>query len=369
MAASSAREAALFATAEQGDAPEQPLRSTVLRVLFKASAPLGLGFALGAGCHATLGSSVGSRLRLPEAPVSESEQLQAPIVDDGIYPPPFLIGNNRVCGAARCHPGDVCCPAAPGFGFACGGSDAVCCQGNRGSVVCGANGQCCRNRHGASYCCAPGNFCESDVCVAVQGTHCFPGHAVVDVKGIGRVAVREVEIGQHVLVERPGNVLAYEPVLDYIHAGTETAAEFVTILHSRGELPMSANHIVFVITARGLRVNKPASDLQIGDKVALPGNEFTADVIALRKDVGKNGMFAPLTASGTILVNEALASTYASVGDALSLTHAAMHASYFVVRMYSNLAAIAAGGEVPPLGYVAFMALSPLLYRRKALLL
>eukprot|EP00929_Paragymnodinium_shiwhaense_P047460 TRINITY_DN2407_c0_g1_i10.p1 TRINITY_DN2407_c0_g1~~TRINITY_DN2407_c0_g1_i10.p1 ORF type:complete len:421 (+),score=38.87 TRINITY_DN2407_c0_g1_i10:105-1367(+) len=338
MAFSFAREATMFGAAQDDSQEQAGLRSRVnssLRLLVKAAVPLGLGFAAGAACHSM---SASSRLRVPEAPVSESEQLQAPIVDDGIYPPPFLIGDNRVCGAARCTPRDVCCPAAPGFGFACGRSDAVCCQGNRGSVVCGANGQCCRNRHGASYCCAPGNFCEADVCVAQQGTHCFPGHSMVDVQSRGPTAVRDLEVGDNVLVERSDSVRVYEPVLGYIHAVKDEEAAFMVIRHGEGELYASSNHMVFVTDGMGVRESKPAAGLDVGAMLVLAGDNASAAVLSVRREVGAKGMFAPLTASGTIVVNNATVSAYAAVEDIPLLNHAAVHAAHFFARAHSVFA-------------------------------
>eukprot|EP00929_Paragymnodinium_shiwhaense_P100011 TRINITY_DN619_c0_g1_i4.p1 TRINITY_DN619_c0_g1~~TRINITY_DN619_c0_g1_i4.p1 ORF type:complete len:385 (-),score=34.04 TRINITY_DN619_c0_g1_i4:73-1059(-) len=297
--------------------------------------PLVIGFAGGCGFDRL---SSGSRVSLPVAPISKSESKQAPIVDDGIYPVPFFIPGNRVCGAARCHPGDLCCPAAPGFGFACGARESVCCQGNRGSIVCAANGQCCRNSHGASYCCAEGNFCEAEVCVAQQGTHCFPGHATVNVKGSGRTAMRDVRLDDEVLVKHPDNTLAYEAVQGFVHAVRNEEAEHLVVRHEQGELHLSANHIVFVAgEARGERLDKAASAVAPGDVLTIPENKATSQVLSVRRDSSSSGMFAPLTASGNLVVDGVTASTYAVASLDTSVQHAAVHASFFHSRVHARL--------------------------------
>eukprot|EP00929_Paragymnodinium_shiwhaense_P094781 TRINITY_DN5556_c0_g1_i1.p1 TRINITY_DN5556_c0_g1~~TRINITY_DN5556_c0_g1_i1.p1 ORF type:complete len:401 (+),score=60.20 TRINITY_DN5556_c0_g1_i1:151-1203(+) len=309
-----------------------------LGMLAKVAVPLAIGVASGAACQMMTGAK---RLSLPVAPLSRSAELQQPIVDDGIYPPPFFIGNNRVCGAARCHPGDVCCPAAPGFGFACGASDAVCCQGNRGSIVCASNGQCCRNQHGASYCCASGNFCEADVCVAKEGTHCFPGHATVEVKGKGRRALRQLELGEEVLVSRSGGVLAFEPVHGYVHTLREPAAGYVSLEHTYGELRLSANHMLFVTSQDGTTATKVAGEVQVGDVMALSQDAAVARVLALQDTSDASDMYAPLTGSGTLIVDGVVASAYAATmhgSFSVQQQHAAFHASFFLARVYNSWA-------------------------------
>eukprot|EP00929_Paragymnodinium_shiwhaense_P100009 TRINITY_DN619_c0_g1_i2.p1 TRINITY_DN619_c0_g1~~TRINITY_DN619_c0_g1_i2.p1 ORF type:complete len:385 (-),score=48.28 TRINITY_DN619_c0_g1_i2:238-1224(-) len=297
--------------------------------------PLVIGFAGGCGFDRL---SSGSRVSLPVAPISKSESKQAPIVDDGIYPVPFFIPGNRVCGAARCHPGDLCCPAAPGFGFACGARESVCCQGNRGSIVCAANGQCCRNSHGASYCCAEGNFCEAEVCVAQQGTHCFPGHATVTVKGRGRTALQDVQLGDEVLVEKARAMLSYEPVLSFIHATRHEEAHYLVIRHEHGQLYASANHIIFTVEeGRRQRLDKPAAALSAGDVLEITGPEVTSRVLSVSKDRSTSGMFAPLTSSGSVVVDSVTASTYAIGLLGTSVTHGAVHASFFTSRVHASL--------------------------------
>eukprot|EP00929_Paragymnodinium_shiwhaense_P100014 TRINITY_DN619_c0_g1_i7.p1 TRINITY_DN619_c0_g1~~TRINITY_DN619_c0_g1_i7.p1 ORF type:complete len:371 (-),score=53.16 TRINITY_DN619_c0_g1_i7:17-1129(-) len=311
------------------------MSGTLQRVAKVSVASLFTGLACGGVSHWLTGSG---RVSLPVAAFSESESKQTPILDDGIYPVPFFIPGNRVCGAARCHPGDLCCPAAPGFGFACGARESVCCQGNRGSIVCAANGQCCRNSHGASYCCAEGNFCEAEVCVAQQGTHCFPGYASVTVKRGGRTRLEDVLLGDEVLVEHADDTLSYEPVLDFIHATRQAEADYLVVQHEHGELPVSANHIMFFSEAEHAdRFDKPAARASAGDVLALPGHKVTSQVLSVRKETSTTGMFAPLTPSGRLVVDNVAASAYAVGALHASVAHASAHAGFFLTRVFAQL--------------------------------
>eukprot|EP00929_Paragymnodinium_shiwhaense_P049177 TRINITY_DN24822_c0_g1_i1.p1 TRINITY_DN24822_c0_g1~~TRINITY_DN24822_c0_g1_i1.p1 ORF type:complete len:393 (-),score=22.66 TRINITY_DN24822_c0_g1_i1:246-1352(-) len=329
-----AREVSCAFSSDSEEPVVRKLRSPSFGALAKAGFSICVGFALGYASHSCF-----TVRRLPGPPVPPlnvssggTVQLQA-VLDDGVYPPPFLIGNNRVCGAARCTPGDLCCPSAPGYGFACGRTNAVCCQGNRGTVVCAEAGTCCRNRHGAAYCCAQGNQCQSDVCVAGNGgSQCFPGHASVTLEG-GVKAVEALAVGDRVLVEEYPSVFSYQPVLDFLHANPDDTSDFLTIIHAAGQFRASANHMVFTTNTQGHRRSKAAFDIEVGDGLFIAGHSDLVAVLCVKRAQTAAGMFAPLTASGTIVVDGASASTYAVGASDASVTHAPMHASFFLTRI------------------------------------
>merc|ERR1712025_274713 len=89
-----------------------------------------------------------------------------------------------------------------------------------------------------------------------------------------------------------------------------------------------------------------------GDELLLT-NGLRARVLGLRKDSTEHGMFAPLTASGTVAVEGVQASKYATVGK-LNIPHSAMHASFVLSRMFAGMQATesTASETVNPLAYV-----------------
>merc|ERR1712072_1568382 len=89
------------------------------------------------------------------------------------------------------------------------------------------------------------------------------------------------------------------------------------------------NHIVFV---RG--GDKIAADLATGDTLFIAGESgaVASKVLAVTQDSRHVGMFAPLTPSGTIVVDNVIASNYGSFASHFSPSHSAFHAALFPVR-------------------------------------
>jgi len=170
---------------------------------------------------------------------------------------------------------------------------------------------------------------------------CFPGEAVVLVDGKGEVPLARLRTGEMVLVERQGQ-LGYEPVLTFLHAiqgGSGKSMSFVTVIHTNGEFRASAAHIILVkegLSQRRILVGQ----LQVGDEVFNAVNQDAvwvlkpSRVVAIRRSSTKSGMYAPLTSSGTIVVDGVVASNYASSSEEKHLSHRAAHAFLFPVRVY-----------------------------------
>jgi len=170
---------------------------------------------------------------------------------------------------------------------------------------------------------------------------CFPGEAVVLVDGRGEVPLARLRTGEMVLVERQGQ-LGYEPVLTFLHAiqgGSGKSMSFVTVIHTNGEFRASAAHIILVkegLSQRSILVGQ----LQVGDEVFNAVNQDAvwvlkpSRVVAILRSSTQSGMYAPLTSSGTIVVDGVVASNYASSSEEKHLSHRAAHAFLFPVRVY-----------------------------------
>mmetsp|Transcript_115654 Transcript_115654/g.326991 ORF Transcript_115654/g.326991 Transcript_115654/m.326991 type:complete len:716 (-) Transcript_115654:99-2246(-) len=180
---------------------------------------------------------------------------------------------------------------------------------------------------------------------------CFPGEAIVTVRGSGRTRVADVEIGDEVLTEHAG-LLAYEPVLAYLHQRPASARPdaFVTVVHEQGKLRASAAHLVMCADVdsadtadlRHRRSDKPVQDLRPGDVLlvaALNNGEalVPSRVLELRQSSSHLGMYAPMTASGTLIVDRVLVSNYAGAREYVSIPHGAFHALFFPLRLYHRL--------------------------------
>jgi len=279
------------------------------------------------------------RLRPPVKPVASAVELKYSANMSGLEMKTRAAVNTALpvpyegwCGkpgqtAIRCQYPGTCCLGSKGN--LCGGPESICAEGNAGVIVCAAGGQGCINDAGASYCCAQGNLCSQNLCQAGPG-ECFPGEASVTVKNVGAVPLQSLHSGDHVLV-KSGD---YEPVLGFLHVtGTNEVSNFLSVKHSNGQLRVSPYHVVF--TENG---DKLATDLVVGDKLLVAENSgvVAREVISVMQSTGSSGMFAPMTPSGTVVVDGVVASNYASYAR-VWFPHSALHAVFFPVRAFHAL--------------------------------
>lgn len=163
--------------------------------------------------------------------------------------------------------------------------------------------------------------------------------------GRGSVQLKDLSSGDEVLVERTQGQLVYEPVLGFLHAVSgkaSTGQHYVTVRHSTGDLRVSASHIVFVVDEDGVsRADKFAADLEVGDQLLAVISSIDtivpSKVLAIRHDAGNDGMYAPLTPTGTLVVDGVVASNYAAPPISVPLAHSTAHAVLFPVRLYNKL--------------------------------
>lgn len=190
----------------------------------------------------------------------------------------------------------------------------------------------------------PDHACYRICCQESDFVVCFPGEAKAEVEGRGAVPMADVRPADRVLVERaPGGPLVFEPVLGFAHArrGGNAPHHFLVLAHSRGEFRASDGHIVFVVESDGRRVDKPLGRVEPGEKLVVAGADGEAaalsEVLSVRRGSGHLGMFAPLTASGSIVVDGVVASNYGWPAKNVRLPHWLAHASLAPVRAYHSL--------------------------------
>merc|ERR1712070_177311 len=138
----------------------------------------------------------------------------------------------------------------------------------------------------------------------------------------------------------------YDSALGFLHT-LQGSASFLAIQHEGGELRASGNHFLF----NGEGVAVAAELFAMGDELLL-ANGLRSRVLSINMDTTTKGMFAPLTASGTIEVDGVMASNYATVGK-LNIPHSAMHASFFFSRLFQSQGVQSTASEtVNPLAFV-----------------
>jgi hypothetical protein len=170
---------------------------------------------------------------------------------------------------------------------------------------------------------------------------CFPGDAQVQVHGMGLTPIANLRLGDRVLVSPS----VYEPVLGFLHvlgAKPGVRSSFMTIRHELGEFRASANHIIFVVRGESV-TDKVAAKLEVGDRLSAARS---STIVGLRWESAESGMYAPLTATGTIIVDGVLASTYGSSSISLPVPHSAAHVLFLPVRYLGSLFSYACSGSI-----------------------
>lgn len=209
-------------------------------------------------------------------------------------------------------------------------------------------------------------------------TSCFPGDAIVLVRNSGPVPMVRLRVGEEVLVVRretlqsegptasdaiatelPDWSLGYEPVLAFLHRDCDSEGEVLRICHSLGQVHITRSHLILVRRCEGQpTVPVRADEVRIGDQLLAPwiDGSFSASQVHTIEKYWGHGLFAPLVASGLLLVSGTVVSCYAApqplpasnlvraaVGTAdWALYHTLAHGAFWPLRMLCS-ASMAAG--------------------------
>jgi hypothetical protein len=114
-------------------------------------------------------------------------------------------------------------------------------------------------------------------------------------------------------------------VLTFIDRQPNATREFIEVTAENGvAITTTPSHLLLLAAADGFR-EAFAANVDIGDVLLTtgPGSVMRPSRVVKTRVVMKRGVYAPMTATGTIIVDDALASCYAVV-KSHSLAHAAM---------------------------------------------
>lgn len=136
---------------------------------------------------------------------------------------------------------------------------------------------------------------------------CFSGDNQVLVEGKGQVKMSDLQVGDIVLTSGNG----YEPVYAFGHRQEAVKTTFVKFWVESGKwIEMTGAHLIHVKDkAHPVR----ADSVRVGQN--LVGKEGQSLPVTKIKEIQKKGIYAPLTASGSLLVNNVLASSYVSMQE------------------------------------------------------
>ena len=158
---------------------------------------------------------------------------------------------------------------------------------------------------------------------------CYSGSAtVIDILGRRR-RIDSLKVEDEVQVMTSEGIRV-DPVITFIHRQPEVLQEFVriTTLKKSKILVITEDHLLFV-EKEGRASAIPAREVRIGDTVYVRGDQHAVetDVVQSISSVIEKGVYAPVTLSGTILVNDVHTSCYFDV-----LSHEWSHRAMGVAR-------------------------------------
>lgn len=140
--------------------------------------------------------------------------------------------------------------------------------------------------------------------IVVPGTYaCFSGSSIIHVKGRGAIEMRSLEIGDFVHV---GNGV-YEPVYSFGHYDHDARKTMLQLQTSDFLLQISEDHMVYTNDRGPI----PAGLVAVGDEVLdADQNPLMVNSISLGSS---QGVFAPFTASGRLVVNGIMVSSFVAL--------------------------------------------------------
>jgi len=195
----------------------------------------------------------------------------------------------------------------------------------------------------------PQNVLRLDTSIAARNGGCFPASATVELESGETCSMEDLSVGQRVLTVYHDGSLHYDDVITFIHRQPQLVTSFVVIATADGHrLVATGDHLVFTSSAGGGGDHSAVSFSDLAPPtavfmsqltnhsdavyVASPGTKehlLVSMVTSVNKVVAR-GVYAPLTASGTIVVDGVVASCYALVSS-----HRLAHAVMAPVRTFS----------------------------------
>ncbi len=164
---------------------------------------------------------------------------------------------------------------------------------------------------------------------------CFPADATVDVLNGGKVSLSSLQIGTRVRVINEENQLSYSLIIAFLHRDHNEHALYKRVRTKNSVIELSQRHLIHQRKNGFIWAEK----LNKGDEILVLSsnyeNETQWEEIVDITDVYKQGLMAPLTEQGTIIVNNVHASCYALV-KSHKVAHFALAPYRFYYRLFGQ---------------------------------
>jgi len=144
---------------------------------------------------------------------------------------------------------------------------------------------------------------------------CFHGADNVQTKEYGTISMQELSEKRdaHVLTRNDEGVLEYSPVRYWLHSQPQTSMKFFVLQTECGrKLSITSEHLIYETDCRGGAGRAIyAKNVQIGRCVYVnEENRLKETRVVEKTEARLNGIYSPITTTGSIVVNDVLASCY-----------------------------------------------------------
>lgn len=142
---------------------------------------------------------------------------------------------------------------------------------------------------------------------------CFPGKSLVIRYPGEKMAISQVSDGDQILVMHRYGSIGYDTIYMQGHNDADTTMNAVTLTTSTGQqLTASNGHFIYVTDSN---TTKRMCDVTVGDYVLVVhemshGYQMTSECVTKKEHTTAQGMYNPMTLSGTIVVDHIIASNY-----------------------------------------------------------
>lgn len=145
-----------------------------------------------------------------------------------------------------------------------------------------------------------------------------------------------MRVGEKILaLDQSSGKFVYSDVLMFLDRNSEERREFLRLYTSSGKiLTLTPAHMIIKGDLTAPTESIFAERLRVGDKILIRNKtgELMVDTVLRIKPILSTGVFAPLTALGTVVVDDVVASCYAII-DSQTIAHL----SFAPVRLALNI--------------------------------
>ncbi|CAH1399934.1 unnamed protein product [Nezara viridula] len=167
---------------------------------------------------------------------------------------------------------------------------------------------------------------------AAKNGGCFTGNSTVEVAGRGKKKLSELKVGDKVASYDNGKIV-YSEVIMFLDRNPESKRQFLNINTPSTNLRVTPQHLLIRVKDNNTLENVFAARIKLGDilLVSSEKGELHQETVIKSELVLDTGVYAPLTKTGTVIVDRVVASCYAVI-ESQTIAHFA----FAPVRLYVN---------------------------------